>query len=71
MDNFLWKSGGMPFQSNDRRRQETERVWRPRRLAGHFPAQPPYDDHRGGALTWRELNKLPPGASARRHLNTH
>ncbi|WP_204036782.1 DNA repair protein [Micromonospora qiuiae] len=60
----------MPFQSNDRCQQHTERIWRPRRLAGHFPAQPPYRDHRNGTLTWRELNSLPPGASTRRHLNT-
>ncbi|TDC38586.1 DNA repair protein [Micromonospora sp. 15K316] len=60
----------MPNQPNDRHQQDTERLWRNRRVPARFPAQPPYRGVRAWgdpdrALGWAELNKLPAGASAR------
>jgi hypothetical protein len=60
----------MPIQPHDRFQQDTERAWRGRTVAGHFPAQAPYRGYRTsvGTLSWHKLNNLPAG-SVRRHLN--
>ncbi|WP_089015693.1 DNA repair protein [Micromonospora inositola] len=61
----------MPNQPNDRYQQDTERSWRAAGAAGRFPAQPSYREARpGDALSWAELNALPP-ATTRRGLNAH
>ncbi|MDG4792671.1 hypothetical protein [Micromonospora sp. WMMD1082] len=61
------------MQPNDRYQQGSERTWGAHLTAGQFPAQPPHRGRRArvGALSWSELDRLPAGASARNHLNTH
>ncbi|WP_433390917.1 DNA repair protein [Micromonospora sp. KLBMP9576] len=61
----------MPNQSNDRYRQDPERLWPAIEPGGRFPASA-YRGRRGGVGTppWSGVDQQPAGATSRGGLNT-